>query len=460
MTATASDLTLNDTSEFSAAVQVPGGITVSPTSGLTTTEAGGTASFTVVLNTQPAANVVIGLSSNDVTEGTVSPASLTFTALNWNVAQTVTVIGVNDFLDDGDVSFSGAGGPQSTSRSVFIDVMPVNDAPQVIWPGPQSTLEDTALVFSNGTGNVIRVDDVDAGSSDIQVSLGATDGTLTLADVAGLSFTTGDGTSDTVVSFTGTIARVNAALDGLRFIPQAGFHGSSTVTIVADDQGHSGGTANVVTQVVVITIASVLDTGEVDNPTPSTTTTGGSGPTVNGIVPVGSGSGAIPSVGSDSVRDWPLSFGGGTVIEEEPEAVTPDPTLPSEPPAPAPEPMPQPVIEVRPPVAPVIENIAMVPETIRRPIVTPGWITLDSVDIRKGTTDATLKQAGWLGSGVSSMALAGYVVWNLNYSWLVAGALAARPLWRQFDPLVILEMWELARRKTDDDEEPVRDLFG
>jgi hypothetical protein len=102
----------------------------------------------------------------------------------------------------------------------------------------------------------------------------------------------------------------------------------------------------------------------------------------------------------------------------------------------------------------------MVPETIRRPIVTPGWITLDSVDIRKGTTDATLKQAGWLGSGVSSMALAGYVVWNLNYSWLVAGALAARPLWRQFDPLVILEMWELARRKTDDDEEPVRDLFG
>ena len=48
------------------------GITVTPTSGLTTTEAGGTATFTVVLNTQPTADVTIGLSSSDPTEGTVS----------------------------------------------------------------------------------------------------------------------------------------------------------------------------------------------------------------------------------------------------------------------------------------------------------------------------------------------------------------------------------------------------
>ena len=36
------------------------GITVTPTTGLTTTEAGGTATFTVVLNTQPTADVTIG----------------------------------------------------------------------------------------------------------------------------------------------------------------------------------------------------------------------------------------------------------------------------------------------------------------------------------------------------------------------------------------------------------------
>ncbi len=82
------------------------GITVSPTSGLTTTEGGGTATFTVVLDSQPTANVTVGLSSNDLTEGTVAPASLAFTAGNWNTAQTVTVTGVNDFVADGDVPYT------------------------------------------------------------------------------------------------------------------------------------------------------------------------------------------------------------------------------------------------------------------------------------------------------------------------------------------------------------------
>ena len=34
------------------------------------------------------------------------PASLTFTTANWNVAQTVTVTGVDDALDDGDVAYT------------------------------------------------------------------------------------------------------------------------------------------------------------------------------------------------------------------------------------------------------------------------------------------------------------------------------------------------------------------
>ena len=82
------------------------GITVTPTSGLTTTEAGGTATFTVVLTSKPTADVSIALSSGDATEGTVAPASVTFTSVNWNTAQTVTVTGVDDTLDDGDVAYS------------------------------------------------------------------------------------------------------------------------------------------------------------------------------------------------------------------------------------------------------------------------------------------------------------------------------------------------------------------
>src|SRR5204862_710443 len=82
------------------------GITVSPTTGLTTTEAGGTAPFSVVLTTQPTADVTIALSSSDTTEGTVLPASLIFTTANWSVAQTATVTGVNDALVDGPITYT------------------------------------------------------------------------------------------------------------------------------------------------------------------------------------------------------------------------------------------------------------------------------------------------------------------------------------------------------------------
>src|SRR5258706_415091 len=82
------------------------GITVTPTSGLTTTEAGGQATFTVVLATQPTANVTFSIVSNDTTEGTPVASSLTFSAANWSTPQTVTIRGVDDGMVDGNVSYS------------------------------------------------------------------------------------------------------------------------------------------------------------------------------------------------------------------------------------------------------------------------------------------------------------------------------------------------------------------
>ncbi len=81
------------------------GITVGGISGQTT-ESGGTATFTVVLRSQPTAGVTIVLSSSDASEGTVSPTSLPFTVGNWNVAQTVTVTGVDDAIADGSIAFT------------------------------------------------------------------------------------------------------------------------------------------------------------------------------------------------------------------------------------------------------------------------------------------------------------------------------------------------------------------
>src|SRR5262249_61950982 len=78
------------------------GIRVTPTTGLVTTEAGGTATFGVVLTSQPTADVTVTLSSSNPAEGTASVASLTFTPADWNVAQSVTVTGVDDFVADSD----------------------------------------------------------------------------------------------------------------------------------------------------------------------------------------------------------------------------------------------------------------------------------------------------------------------------------------------------------------------
>ncbi|MBM82340.1 MAG: hypothetical protein CMJ78_17380 [Planctomycetaceae bacterium] len=81
------------------------GFTVAETNNETeVTEAGSEDTLTVVLNAQPDSNVVIEVVSGDAGEATVDPAVLTFTPNNWNQAQTVTVTGEDDNIDDGNVS--------------------------------------------------------------------------------------------------------------------------------------------------------------------------------------------------------------------------------------------------------------------------------------------------------------------------------------------------------------------
>ncbi|MDA3779078.1 MAG: Ig-like domain-containing protein, partial [Bacteroidales bacterium] len=70
-----------------------------------TSEDGTTATFTLVLNKQPTADVFVDLNSDDLTEGTLSNNRLTFTTENWDAQQTVTITGVNDYVDDGDINY-------------------------------------------------------------------------------------------------------------------------------------------------------------------------------------------------------------------------------------------------------------------------------------------------------------------------------------------------------------------
>ena len=72
------------------------GLTIAPTTGLRTTESGGTAVFTVRLATEPAGDVVLDLASDNTAEGTVAPTTLTFAPAAWQTAQPVTLTGVDD----------------------------------------------------------------------------------------------------------------------------------------------------------------------------------------------------------------------------------------------------------------------------------------------------------------------------------------------------------------------------
>src|SRR5690606_12096851 len=95
------------------------GVTVSPRTELVTTEAGGAATFAVVLDSQPTADVAIPVVSSDASEGSVSTSSLVFTPANWNVPQMVTVTGVDEVIDDDDVAYSIKLGPTASADANY-----------------------------------------------------------------------------------------------------------------------------------------------------------------------------------------------------------------------------------------------------------------------------------------------------------------------------------------------------
>ncbi len=156
--------------------------------------------------------------------------SISFTPVpdaNGSATITVTV------KDDGGTN---NGGVDTFVRTFIVTVNPINDAPVNHVPGPQTIPINTSWVFSAGTGNAIFISDVDAFSDPVQVTLKATDGTITLNGTTGLTFSTGDGTDDPLMTFTGSIANINAALEGMKNLA----FGSGVIQITTNDLGHNG----------------------------------------------------------------------------------------------------------------------------------------------------------------------------------------------------------------------------
>ncbi|WP_270933763.1 cadherin repeat domain-containing protein [Falsiroseomonas oryzae] len=145
------------------------GVTVVQSGGTTAvTEGGATDTLSVVLASQPGANVTVtvtGTADVAVAAGSGTPAgsaTLTFTAADWNVAQTVAVAAVNDTAVEGaetaSLTFATSSG-DSAYNGLPVAPVPVavtdNDTASADADGDglSDTLDRFALDASNGGGN-------------------------------------------------------------------------------------------------------------------------------------------------------------------------------------------------------------------------------------------------------------------------------------------------------------------
>jgi co-chaperonin GroES (HSP10) len=146
-----------------------------------------------------------------------------------------TVSGDNfsDVLTD-DPSVGG-----STDKTVT--PLELNEAPVNTVPGAQSATEDANKVISG-----ISVSDADAGTANITVTLGVTNGTLTLKTDVTNGLVAGEITNNGTNSVTATasLSKINATLadaNGLTYVPTASFNGAATLTVTTNDNGNTGG---------------------------------------------------------------------------------------------------------------------------------------------------------------------------------------------------------------------------
>ena len=155
----------------------------------------------------------------------------------------------------------------STSASSTVAVTATNDVPVVSVPAnPQSTDEDNDLTFNSAGSNLLTITDEEGDDQTVTVTV--TEGTFSLpaGKVGALISVSGNGTG--VVTFSGSLADVNAALEDAVFSPDPDFNGAVSIKINSTD-----GTDND-EETFAVTVNPVDDTPVVDLDQDDDNTTG------------------------------------------------------------------------------------------------------------------------------------------------------------------------------------------
>ncbi len=147
-----------------------------------------------------------------------------------------------------------------TTRFDIVLTDGVNDPPQITLPVGATVAEDSSLVFNN---QAISIFDQDAhlGTNILTVTLTATNGLMELGSVpvSPTFVLIGNGVRRAVFKFTGKLQELNAAINGLRFIPTKDFYGNAKINIVVDDLGEFSGPPAVSNVDLNITVRPVND---------------------------------------------------------------------------------------------------------------------------------------------------------------------------------------------------------
>ena len=159
----------------------------------------------------------------------------------------VTVAANGDFTYTPDANFAGTDtftytiqdtDGDADTANVTITVNPVNDPPVNTVPTAQTVAEGNDIIFNAANGNSISVNDIDADTSDISVTLSSSNGgTFTgLGDTVGL--TNSPSLNGTSIVLTGSQTEINEALSGLTLTPNGTT--DDVITITTNDQGNTG----------------------------------------------------------------------------------------------------------------------------------------------------------------------------------------------------------------------------
>jgi hypothetical protein len=210
----------------------PPGLTITETGDTRVSENGTTDSFTVALTTQPATDVLLTVTSGDPGEAVVRPSTLTFTTNSWNVAQTVTVTGVDDFADDGD---------QVTALTLSVVAVASDDAFDGI---PARTVSVTTTDNDEPPGLTITE------TGDTRVSEDGTTDSFTVV------LTTQPGTDVVLTVRSGDLGEVVASPSTLTFTTDS-WNVAQTVTVTGVDDVVEDG--DQVTSVTISVVAEASD---------------------------------------------------------------------------------------------------------------------------------------------------------------------------------------------------------